>query len=192
MQVQTDIAFLHVARSDWADAQIRDNIAALAQIYARMTFCRVRVEQRADNSTHTVPPVVRIEIGIPGRKDIVVSHEPDRLQRKFQHPDLHNAITEAFRIAAAQLTEVKRKLADHKGAARHDGANEFSGQIAEIAEGEDSGFVMTGAGGLLYFHRSALIVGDFDKLRRGDEVAYVEGVGDAGPIALKVRVKDAL
>jgi hypothetical protein len=191
MQVQTDVAFLHVERSDWADAQIRDHIAALAQIYGRMSFCRVRVEQRADNSTHTVPPVVRIEIGIPGRKDIVVSHEPDRLQRKFQRPDLHNAITEAFRIAAVQLTEVKRKLADHKGAARHDGAGEFSGQIAEIAPGAESGLVMNGAGGLLYFHRSALIAGDFDTLQRGVEVAYVEGVSEAGPVALKVRVKGA-
>jgi hypothetical protein len=34
-----------------------------------------------------------------------------------------------------------------------------------------------------------ILTGDFDKLRRGDEVYYVEHVGDTGPIATKVWVK---
>ena len=32
-------------------------------------------------------------------------------------------------------------------------------------------------------------VGDFDALVRGDEVYYVEEMGDTGPTAAKVRVK---
>jgi hypothetical protein len=31
--------------------------------------------------------------------------------------------------------------------------------------------------------------GNFDKLKRGDEVYYIEEVGDTGPIAIKVRLK---
>ena len=34
-----------------------------------------------------------------------------------------------------------------------------------------------------------MLSGDFDDLKRGDEVYYVEDVGDTGPIATKVRVK---
>jgi len=34
-----------------------------------------------------------------------------------------------------------------------------------------------------------ILTGDFDKLRRGDEVYYVEDVGDTGPLPTKVRVK---
>ena len=48
-----------------------------------------------------------IELGIPGRADLVVSHEPDHLLRKYQHPDLHKAINEAFRIAERQLQRVR-------------------------------------------------------------------------------------
>jgi len=48
---------------------------------------------------------------------------------------------------------------------------------------------MTKEGRLLYFHRNAILSGDFDKLRRGDEVYYIEDVGDTGPVATKVRVK---
>ena len=47
---------------------------------------------------------------------------------------------------------------------------------------------MTKEGGLLYFHRNGLLSGDFDSLKRGDEVHYVEEMGDTGPIAAKVRV----
>jgi len=35
-----------------------------------------------------------------------------------------------------------------------------------------------------------MLSGDFDRLTRGEEVSYVEEVGDTGPIASKVRVKE--
>jgi len=191
MQVPLEIAFHHIDNSEWAKDEIREQVARLEQIYDRMISCRVRVEQRADNARHTIPPVVRIEIGIPGGNDLVVAHEPDHLQRKFQRPDLHNAINEAFRIAADQLAQLKRKRADYQAANQHEAANEFRGQVADITPADDFGFLMTKEGGLLYFHRNAVLSGEFDKLRRGDEVTYVEDIGDTGPIATKVRVKEA-
>ena len=189
MQVPLEIAFHNVEHSDWAENEIRDHVARLEDIYKRVTSCRVRVDQRANNEQQTIPPVVRIEIGLPGHKDIVVAHEPDRLQRKYQRPDLHNAINEAFRIAGRQLAEFKERLSDRKAALTHEAANEFLGQVAETLPERDHGFLMTKEGGLLYFHRNALLTGDFDRLRRGDQVTYVEEVGDTGPIATKIRVK---
>jgi hypothetical protein len=35
-----------------------------------------------------------------------------------------------------------------------------------------------------------LLSGDFDALKRGDEVYYVEEAGDTGPTAAKVRLKN--
>jgi len=134
--------------------------------------------------------VVRIELGIPGSKDLVVSHEPDHLQRKFQTPDLHNAIHEAFRIAEDQLVELKNQRQGRTREPQHDAENQFLGQVAERNPGQDFAFLLTKEGGLLYFHRNSLLSGDFDKLRQGDEVYYVEDVGDTGPTAIKVRVKE--
>jgi ribosome-associated translation inhibitor RaiA/cold shock CspA family protein len=192
MQVPLEVAFHNVEHSDWAEDEIRNHVARLEDIYKRLTSCRVRVDQRANNAQQTIPPVVRIEIGLPGHKDIVVAHEPDHLQRKFQRPDLHNAINEAFRVAERQLSEFKDKLADRsKSALTHEAANEFLGQVAEMAPDKDHGFLMTKEGGLLYFHRNAVLIGDFDALRRGDAVSYVEEVGDTGPMATKIRVKTA-
>jgi len=189
MQVPLEIAFHNAEQSDWAEDEIRNHVARLEEIYKRLTSCRVRVDQRANNVQQTIPPVVRIEIGLPGHKDIVVSHEPEHLQRKYQRPDLHHAINEAFRIAERQLSAFKERMSDHKAARTHEAANEFLGQVAEMLPERDHGFLMTKEGGLLYFHRNALLVGNFDRLKRGDALSYVEEVGDTGPIATKVRVK---
>jgi cold shock CspA family protein/ribosome-associated translation inhibitor RaiA len=190
MQVPVEIAFHNMESSPWAEQEIRNRIKKLEKIYGRLISCRVRVDQRAKAGGGTIPPVVRIEMGIPGRKELVVAHEPDRLQHKFQTPDLHNAIHEAFRIAEDQLAELKRQREGRPREARRDAENQFLGQVAERNPEQDFGFLTTKEGGLLYFHRNSMLSGDFKKLRQGDEVYYVEDVGDTGPIATKVRVKE--
>jgi ribosome-associated translation inhibitor RaiA/cold shock CspA family protein len=189
MQIQPEIAFHNLEKVDWAEDQILDHIERLEEIYDRVITCRVRVDQTNDNTNHTIPPVVRIEISVPGHKDIVVAHEPGHLQRKFQAPDLKNAINEAFRIAEDRLTRYKDQLTDRTAPGTHEAANELLGQIAEITPAEDFGFLLTASGSLLYFHRNSLLSGDFERLKVGDEVYYVEGAGDTGPTAKKVRVK---
>jgi cold shock CspA family protein/ribosome-associated translation inhibitor RaiA len=191
LQVPLEIAFHNIESSDWAEQQIRGRVADLEKLYDRLVSCRVRIDQRAKDLTGTIPPVVHIELGIPGRSDLVVSHEPDHLLRKYQHPDLRKAINEAFRIAERQLLDLKQQRDGRTKVGGHDTENQSLGQVAEITPEQDFGFLMTKEGGLLYFHRNALLCGDFDALKRGDELHYVEDVGDTGPIASKVRVKAA-
>ena len=189
MQIPLEISFHNVEHSDWAEAEVREHVRKLEQIYSRLKSCRVRVEQRADNQHHTIPPVVRVELGIPGRKEIVVAHEPERLQRKYQRPDLHNAINEAFRIATQQLSALKEERSSKHNARQREDGYELTGQVAELRPEEDFGFVMTGDGSLLYFHRNAMTNGDFDKLRRGDGVTYVVADSDTGPVAGRIRLR---
>ncbi len=189
MQVPLDIAFHNIAHSDRAEQEIHAHVARLEHIYGRLTGCRVRVDQRAHNVNKDVPPVVRIELSVPGHKDIVVAHEPDHLELKYREPDLHKAITEAFRIAERRLAEYKEQLKNPTATARHEAANEFAGEIAELSPATNSGFLLTKEGGLLYFHRNSLLSGDFGALKPGQRVSYVEAMGDTGPIASKVRLK---
>jgi cold shock CspA family protein/ribosome-associated translation inhibitor RaiA len=189
LQVPLEIAFHNIASSQRAEQEIRARVADLERLYPRLVSCRVRIDQRAKDLTGTIPPVVHIELGIPGRSDLVVSHEPEHLLRKYRHPDLHKAITEAFRIAERQLLDLKQRRDGRTKAGDHDAENQSLGQVAEITPEQDFGFLMTKEGGLLYFHRNALLTGDFDDLERGDHVYYNEDIGDTGPIATKVRVK---
>jgi ribosomal subunit interface protein len=190
MQIPVEIAFHNIQHSDWAEQAIREKIARLEKLFDRLVTCRVRVEKRANNSNSiSIPPVVRIEIGVPGHKDLVVSHEPEHLQQKFADPDMRIAINEAFRIAERQLLDFKEQLKGKTKAPYSDAQNQFLGQVAELAPDRDHGFLLTKEGGLLYFHRNSLLTGDFDALKRGDAVHYVEDLGDTGPTAVKVRVK---
>jgi len=184
MQVPLELAFHHVDPTEWAEADIRERVAKLEKIYDRIISARVRVERPA----HNAPPVVHIELGIPGRADIVVA-QADHLQRKYQSPDLKTAISESFRIAERRLAELKEKQQGRARFVQHDGQNQLLGQVAEMHADADHGFLLTAEGSLLYFHRNSLLTGDFDKLRRGDEVHYVEDLGDTGPTASKVRLK---
>jgi cold shock CspA family protein/ribosome-associated translation inhibitor RaiA len=191
MQVPVEIAFHNMDPVDWAEAEIRARVAKLEKLYPRLTTCRVRVDQRARNAKGTVPPVVRIEMSVPGHKDIVVSHEPDHLQLKYQAPDLRNAINEAFRIAEDRLVSFKEQRQDRSKHGHHDSENQFLGQVADIDPNGEFGFLLNKEGGLLYFHRNSMLSGNFETLKRGEEVYYVEEMGDTGPIAAKVRVKSA-
>jgi hypothetical protein len=57
MRAPPEISFHNLESSTWAEEEIRACIADLERLYDRLVTCRVHVDQRADNSNHTVPPV---------------------------------------------------------------------------------------------------------------------------------------
>jgi ribosome-associated translation inhibitor RaiA/cold shock CspA family protein len=188
MQVAPEIAFHNIESSRYIHDVITRRLDDLERIFDRLTSCKVRVEGPSNKGG--LPPVVRIELGIPGFSSIIVSHEPKRLHKKYQSPDLHNAINEAFRLAQKQLIEWKDKHNTPDRSGGHDSQNQFVGTVSDLPENADYGFLTTKEGGQLYFHRNSLLAGAFEDLRRGDEVSYVEEMADTGPVASKVRVKE--
>lgn len=188
MDIPLQIAFRKVERSDWAEEQIRKRTEKLQRYYSAMTAARVTVDQRSDNAEGTLPPVVRIEVSVPGAPSVVVAHEPDRLQRRYQSPDLSNAISEAFDLAERQLLELKERRSGRPDGQTLEASHQLVGQIADLRPEEDHGFLLTATGSLLYFHRNAVVDGDISDLRRGDTVRYVEAMGDTGPTARTVRL----
>lgn len=188
MQIPLQIAFHRAEKSEWAEQEIRARVDKLTAYYDRIIGVRVTVDQRSRNVEDTLPPVVRIEMNIPGRAPLIVAYEPDRLQQKYQRPDLGNAINDAFAIAERRLAQLKEAREDRERGVPHDAQRQFLGQVAQIDPDGDHGFLLTKEGSSLYFHRNAVLQGDFDKLQVGDEVRYVEEVGDTGPLATKVRI----
>lgn len=110
MQTPLEIAFHNIDAADWAKQDIAARVEKLEEIYGRLTGARVRVDQgvKAGNGGG-IPPVVRIELSVPGHKDIVVAHEPEHLTQKFQNPDLRQAIAESFHLAERRLIAFKEK-----------------------------------------------------------------------------------
>jgi ribosome-associated translation inhibitor RaiA len=191
MQVPMEIGFHNLPHEEWAEDEIRARAARLEKMFDQIVSCRVRVEQEAVSSTGAALPRVHIEVRVPGRAEIIVAHSPPALKANYQNPDLRGAISESFDIAERQLVALKEQIKGRSKIADHDIENQFLGQVAEMHPDEDYGFLLTKEGGMLYFHRNSMLGGSFDELTRGTPVHYVETVGDTGPIATKVRVKEA-
>jgi ribosome-associated translation inhibitor RaiA/cold shock CspA family protein len=184
MQVPPEIAFRNVQPTDELKARITDGIAALEEVYDRITSCRVMVEETNPRSSGKLHHV-RIDLIIP-RGELVINRNPPA------HPtshDLTQAIGEAFDKARRQLIEMKRV---QRGEVK---TTEMPphGRIVRLMDDEMHGrygFLETGAGGEIYFHENAVIGMEYDDLEVGMEVRYAESAGDEGPQASVVEPLD--
>jgi ribosome-associated translation inhibitor RaiA len=100
MSTLVEVHFHGIEKSDAIEQRVRDKVAKLQSHFERMTSCRVAIE--ATQRTPQKPKVyqIRIEIGIPRRKAIVVSHE-----RTGSHAneELGLAIRDAFGAALRKI-----------------------------------------------------------------------------------------
>ncbi len=181
MDKPLEIVFHNLTPSPEVEADIRDWVGKLERRFDHLIGCRVAIELL--HHRHRTGNVldVHIEMSVPGG-ELVVSREPHRVKENYAQADLGACLRAAFRAAERRLTEYKRRLNQevkpHQQLA--------SGQIAQLYPDEDHGFLLTSDGSQLYFHRNSLMQGEFDRLRVGDRVRYVDLIGDTGPIAAKV------
>lgn len=181
MQTPLEITFHNLPSSEWVERQIRQRVEKLEKRYPRLVGCRVSVE--ALHHQHQTGNIyeVHIDLKLPGG-ELAVSREPHRAKEKYAHPDLRQSLRDAFAAAERRLAGYKEQQAgDVK---THEAP--FAGEIAQLYA--DHGFILTGAGAQLYFHRNSVMNADFAKLKRGDIVHYVPADGDTGPTAYKVWI----
>jgi ribosomal subunit interface protein len=186
--MRIDITFKGLDSSPTLHDEIRDRIARLERLWDRITTCRVAVE--LDHKQHRTGNIfdVHVELVVP-RNELVVSREPHRAKQRYASPDIRTSIRDAFDAAERQLMEYKEQL---RGDVKvHEDAARFQGQVSQLYPEEGYGFILTNTGTQLYFARTALLNGEFDKLRRGEPVHYIETIGDTGPIAYKVWIGPA-
>ncbi len=180
MEVPLELAFHGLDHSDWAETEIRKRVGRLARLHDRLTAVRVRVEPEGRQRHPGNVFAIHVEMSVPGSADLVVSQE--HAKQRYREPTLRTVIRDTFDTAERRLLAAKQQIG---GAGKPQGA-EMRGQISQVFHDQDRGFLINNAGSQLYFTRDALARGDFDNLKPGDPVYYVETVGDTGPIAKKV------
>jgi cold shock CspA family protein/ribosome-associated translation inhibitor RaiA len=184
METPLEIAFHNMTPSEAVEAEIRKRVDKLERIYDRLIGCRVSVE--APHKQHRTGNVyeVHIEMRVPRGPELVVSREPHHAKERYANPDIRTSLRDAFKVAETKLKAYKEQLRGE--VKRHDSM--FQGQVAQVVAGQDFGFITTKEGAQLYFHRNSLMDGDFDKLKPGEVIHYVEEMGDTGPTASKVWI----
>ncbi|MEZ5855070.1 MAG: HPF/RaiA family ribosome-associated protein [Hyphomicrobiaceae bacterium] len=107
MQGPLEITFHGLERSDAVEARVREKFKRIEGHFERITHARVVIE--APQRRTQVPKFfhVRIDIGIPGHKPILVTHDPEP---NSAHTDVMLAVRDAFNAAQRQVNELASRL----------------------------------------------------------------------------------
>lgn len=181
MDIPLEIAFHNLAPSQEIEALVREHVGRLERLYPHLVGCRVSVEMLHKQHRTGNVPEVHIAIRVPGR-EIAISREPHKAKQRRAAPNVQSAIKDAFSAAEKRLKDFKRvQYGDVKVKEAP-----IQGYVAQLVAEKNYGFIATGNGEELYFHRNSVADGGFDDLREGDAVQYTIVAGDKGPSAGRV------
>jgi cold shock CspA family protein len=198
MKLPPAITFRGIEPSPALEADIRRRIAKLETYYRDIMGCRVLVEfgerhHHQGNRFH-----VRIDVTVPSG-EVVVAHEPSlrrtartlhatRIPRVAEavpgRKDAHLAVREAFDIARRRIEDYARR---QRGVVKTPSV-QARGRVARLMPVDGCGYVEAADGHEIYFQKSSVLSGDFDRLSVGSAVSYVEERGDKGPQASTVKL----
>jgi len=198
MKSQMQITFRNMKPSTEAEEWIREEVAKLETLYGRLMGCQVALEIPHRHHKRGSPYHIRIDLTVPGA-EIVVKREPslnararrlrEPVSRKqtevhVPHKVLRQAINDAFKAAGRRLQDyARRQRGDVKGQARLP-----EGRVSKMLPDEGYGFLTSGDGREIYFHKNSVLGRGFSKLKVGTIVRFAEEEGEKGPQASSVRI----
>jgi cold shock CspA family protein/ribosome-associated translation inhibitor RaiA len=181
MDIPLEIAFHNLEPSAEIEALIREHAARLEKLYPHLIGCRVSVGMLHKQHRTGNVPEVHIAIRVPG-KEIAISREPQKAKLRRAAPNVHTSIKDAFHAAEKRLKDFKRV---QQGDVKMKEAP-LQGYVVTLEAEKNYGFIATGNGEELYFHRNSVADAGFDDLHEGEAVQYTAVAGDKGPSAGRV------
>ncbi len=183
MQLPIQVSFRHLEYSPYIARAVRKKARTLEKFFPRLTSLRVMVEPSEKRHSQGNLYHIRIDLTLPG-KEIVVSRDSGL---NHAHEDIYVAIRDAFRAARRQIEDhVRRNFRKKDTALAELGPDR--GSVIRMFPNEGCGFIRSREGREIYFHEHAVLNGDFRHLALGDEVRFVESMGEKGPQASTVHV----
>ncbi len=179
MQVPLELSYRNLEGSPAIEERIRQRVQKLEKLAPDLMACRVVIEAPHRHRHQGRIYHVRVDATVPGH-EVVVSRDPGE---HHAHEDLYVAIRDAFDAVERRLEDAERRRRGQ--VKRHEVPGH--GRISEIVPMLDYGRIETPDGRDIYFHRNALLEGGFDQLEVGDEVRFVEEMGEQGPQASTVH-----
>lgn len=181
MQKPPEIDFQGMKATPAIEAAIAKHVAQLEERWGRVTSCRVVL--KAPGRHHRTGGLyeVHIRLSLPDGREVNVARTPTADER---HSDLTFAVDDAFKHARRQLQDqVRRTQGQIK---QHEGVE--IGTVVRIDPSGEFGFLETGDGQEIYFHRNSVLDDGFARLRVGSRVTFAEETGDKGAQASTVRL----
>ena len=170
------IAVRNTELSPASEADIRRRVDGLTRHYDRIMKCVVTIEvpqrrRRSDADQYHV----RLDLTLP-KGELAITHQP--------RADLRTALQDAFSTAQRRLKAYARRL---DGAVKSHTPPTI-GRVSQYYPLAGYGFIEAPDGHELYFDKSSVLEGAFDRLDVGMEVRFSEEPGEKGPQATSVAL----
>lgn len=174
MQQPLEITFRDIPHSAAIEQDIREKADKLNQYASEIISCHVVVEQTQKHQHQGKLHNVRITLNLPSKNEIAVTRK--------QNEDLYVAIRDAFDSLIIKLKDTHQQLRGH--VKNH--PTLMQGKIVRLFNHDGFGFIENTDGGEYYFNRSNVVSPNFDRLKVGLDVHFIEVVGDDGLQAHRV------
>ena len=107
MDTPLEIHFHGIEKSQAVEQRVREKVAKLAKHFGRLTRCRVVLEVPHRSPQKPKVYQIKIELGMPGRRPVVVSHEREG---SHANEELGLAIRDAFEAALRKIDGMRTKI----------------------------------------------------------------------------------
>ncbi len=179
MQTAPKIEFQNITPTQALRDAIDKHIAELEQRWDRATSCRVVLKGPGEH--HRVGGLyeIHIHLALPEGCDVHVERTVPADERRA---DLAFALNDAFKRARRQLQDRVRRT---RGQVKtHNGPP--VGTVARLDPSGEFGFLTTGDGQEIYFHRNSVVADGYPRLHVGSRVTFAEEMGQKGAQASTV------
>jgi cold shock CspA family protein len=181
MQTAPELIFHDIDRSVWVENYILERVQRLDRFAEGITSCRVSLSR--DQASHQKGNrySVMVEARMPPHHDLAARKAKVIHDMHAQLPALINHAFGAVERQLKKTAELRRRETKH-----HDG--QPHGIVDKLFD-EGYGFLRALDGERqVYFHRNAVLHGDFERLAIGTEVRFTPQDGDDGPQASSVQI----
>jgi ribosome-associated translation inhibitor RaiA len=107
MDTPLEIHFHGIEKSQAVEQRVREKVAKLAKHFGRLTRCRVVLEVPHRSPQKPKVYQIKIELGMPGRRPVVVTHEREG---SHANEELGLAIRDAFEAALRKVDGMRTKI----------------------------------------------------------------------------------
>jgi cold shock CspA family protein/ribosome-associated translation inhibitor RaiA len=181
MQTLPEIQFQGMEAMPEIQEAVATHVAELEKRWGRITACRVVVKAPSDRHRKGGLYEVHIRLALPDGREVNVQRTPPKDER---HADLTFAVNDAFKHARRQLQDQVQRTKGH--VKHHDGPP--VGTVMSLDPLGEFGFLESGDGQEIYFHRNSVLDDAFSRLTVGARVTFAEEQGDKGLQASAVKL----
>jgi ribosome-associated translation inhibitor RaiA len=107
MDTPLEIHFHGIEKSQAVEQRVREKVAKLAKHFDRLTRCRVVLEVPHRSPQKPKVYQIKIELGMPGRRPVVVTHEREG---SHANEELGLALRDAFEAALRKVDGMRTKI----------------------------------------------------------------------------------